>query len=75
MGRGRLTAAGLDWISRRDLPHRSVVLFLDRCGPLPLSPAPLHVDLDGPEGLAWLNVVLRPYRAYVTPPWGAGRKS
>ncbi|MFB9965156.1 RES domain-containing protein [Sinosporangium siamense] len=60
------TAAGLDWISRRDLPNRSIVLYSDRCGPAPLSPTPLHVDLDTPDGLEWLNVVLRPYRAIVS---------
>ncbi|MEV7008517.1 RES family NAD+ phosphorylase [Streptosporangium sp. NPDC051022] len=60
------STAGLDWISRRDLPNRSIVLFEDRCGPLPLAPTPLYVDLDTGEGLNHLNVMLRPYRAHVT---------
>ncbi|GIH27714.1 hypothetical protein Aph01nite_60240 [Acrocarpospora phusangensis] len=58
-------AAGLDWISRRDLPKRSVILFRDRCPDPPLAPTPLHVELDDTAGLAWLDVVLRPYRARV----------
>ncbi|WP_157248213.1 RES family NAD+ phosphorylase [Nonomuraea typhae] len=65
-------AAGLEWISRRNLPHRCLVLFRDRCGPAPLTPTPLHVDLDSESGLTWLNVILRPYRAYVTSPVADG---
>ncbi|GAA1021088.1 hypothetical protein Aple_058010 [Acrocarpospora pleiomorpha] len=59
------SAAGLDWISRRDLPKRSVILFEDRCPAPPIAATPLHVELDTPEGLAWLDVVMRPYRARV----------
>ncbi|GAA0390478.1 hypothetical protein Acor_47200 [Acrocarpospora corrugata] len=58
-------AAGLDWISRRDLPKRSVILFKDRCPAPPLAATPLHVELDTEEGFAWLDVMLRPYRARV----------
>jgi RES domain len=57
------SAQGLVWQSRRDRPHRSIVLFGDRCPAGCLDPSPLPpVKLDSPDGTGWLQQQLRPYR-------------
>ncbi|MGC5321167.1 RES family NAD+ phosphorylase [Micromonospora arida] len=62
-------AAGILWQSRRDRPQRAMVFFGDRCPPdlfKVRSPGPGR--LDSPAGLAWLNDLLRDYRAAVMAP-------
>jgi hypothetical protein len=54
---------GIVWQSRRDRPHRTMLLFEDRCGPDgPLRPLDhWSIDLDTHSGIELLREMLRPY--------------
>jgi hypothetical protein len=63
------SAAGFIWPPRLSAQHHLIVLFGDRCraGLFDLEPI-TQIDLDDENGAAWLNWVLRPYRARINPP-------
>ena len=70
-------AQGFTWSSARDQGSLAVVLFGDRCedifGPdyarVLLHEVPeLAVVLDDKDGALWLNRLLEPYRAAISPP-------
>lgn len=58
-------AQGLVWMSNRDQPFESVMLFGDRCGPDPLEvcAGPGSRQLDTDDGVEWLNQTMVPYQA------------
>jgi hypothetical protein len=60
-------AHGLVWQSRRDRPHRTMILFGDNPGEVlvkpAVSPAPPPVDFGTRAGGQWLRRQLKPYRA------------
>ncbi|MCI2416177.1 RES family NAD+ phosphorylase [Saccharopolyspora sp. K220] len=62
-------AAGLIWPSKRDTGKLALVLFGDRCGEEALDgdEPEVQIDLDTEIGEAWLNRMLKPYRAVVAP--------
>ncbi|MGP4020986.1 RES family NAD+ phosphorylase [Saccharopolyspora sp. 5N708] len=62
-------ADGLIWLSKRDTGKSALVLFGDRCGEAGLDgdEPEMQIDLDTAIGEAWLNRMLRPYRAAVAP--------
>ncbi|WP_222625235.1 RES family NAD+ phosphorylase [Streptomyces buecherae] len=61
-------AQGLLWPSKREPGDRTVVLFEDRCPPNVLEAADTDpVDFGTPDGEAWLNSVLQPYRVQLPP--------
>ncbi|MCL7375941.1 RES family NAD+ phosphorylase [Streptomyces sp. 35G-GA-8] len=67
-------AMGLIWQSRRNRPHRALVLFGDRfesCGNEPLDGVPLGgiPDLGSPSGVTEANRLLAPLQAAIVPPW------
>ncbi|MDQ3152493.1 MAG: RES family NAD+ phosphorylase [Actinomycetota bacterium] len=68
--RSRATSAvGFIWPPRLASQHHLVVLFGDRCSAGLFDPEPItQIDLDDESGAAWLNWVLRPYRARINPP-------
>ncbi|GAB3408129.1 RES family NAD+ phosphorylase [Flindersiella endophytica] len=62
-------ADGMVWLSKRDLPQRSVLLFGDRCPDDVVAELPESArDLDDKAGVDWLNAVLKPYRVCVRMP-------
>jgi hypothetical protein len=67
--RGRAgTADGLVWMSRRNIPQPSVVLFGDRCDNAVAVTGEPAVALDTEDGIAWLNDRLAAYHIEVGPP-------
>jgi hypothetical protein len=64
-----LWAAGFIWPPRMAAEHHLIVLFDDRCKADVFDPEPItHFDLADEAGAAWLNWMLRPYRAGIRPP-------
>lgn len=63
-------AHGMIWLSSRDLPRLSVVLFGDRCPADAVKPdlAEESVRLDDAAGAAYLNSRLGPYGVTISPP-------
>ncbi|MFD0683756.1 RES family NAD+ phosphorylase [Actinomadura fibrosa] len=60
------SAEGLLWMSRTNFPERALMLFGDRCDPVPLEQVPaLNVELSEPDGLAAANGLLRPFHAAI----------
>lgn len=68
-------ADGFVWMSNRDKPNESLVLFGhpdgDRATVRP--GAEPWVDLDGEDGVDWLNETLAPYLVHVAPDESASR--
>lgn len=62
-------ADGFVWMSNRDWPNESLILFGDRQGDRhTIRPgAEPWIDLDDENGVRWLNETLAPYRVHVGP--------
>jgi hypothetical protein len=61
-------ANGIVWPSRRNISHRAIVLFGDRCTNVAEVIAGTTVDLDTMEGAAYINTKLAAHHMHVHSP-------